>query len=706
MEAELLEQNHGLWKIKWDDWKFNQQNIPLKIEGILLWDDNTNDIVLPHFIMVQDNWIFIDLDLINSWTEFVNFINEVFREHYFKDLDYTTFSKLIFDFEWYKKDHDWKIQIASNIEKFDNERRKKYQRPTNFNKYSAEYTFSTMYDTIEINWKLVEVEFIQNIDEFISAMWWYGIKFWLKIEEIQKKINLKQNERIIIAEYEQFIKWIDSKLLTLVNLWLDFELKTKTWWFIDLKWYKRVFPQIKAWTRIYQKIDLVPWCHWMNILWEEIRAPEVKDIKIESLIETEKSWVKIVREAWVQFIEAEIDGYVVPIQWNYNSQKIWEDESHLVEVQIWEIKSKVKITKEINLWIIWPDTWNIETYWELEAKWISSWYYVKANKSTIKWEITWCLSCINNIEINWNVTWWEHFRKEKIWAETIQDWKIVSNEWNISIKWNLYMKSFIQALKWDIDLVNSELSIVIWKNIKVKNATKTIFIWDNIEVDWICTDCVFICTNSINAKNFQTTTNNENTIFILKPVDYQKEWEEYSKKIGVIKEKISQIQIITEQITKENDEILNDKRFKWYQIYKNKLEENKNWVTEEIKKLLTQNQEWYEWQINKLTQNNAKIAKVNDILSGLENNLDSLNIEFFRIIKLSNSLVKPRVVIRLNRWELKILALDLSSLWTIEKLSLEVISQLADFKNLLTKKSFDFSLIHATSSSSVDFEYK
>lgn len=661
------------------------------------------ELQIPHFIIASDNQIIINLELINSREELLTFFDEIFKEHYFEDLNYHEFSELIFNFYSYKEKNK-QIILCRWIKEFDNDRKSKYQKPSfNWIK-SAEYTFSTLYEKKIINWKEVEVEVELSIDEFIAAMWSYWLKFWLKIDEIKKAFIEKQTSRLKIAEYEDYIEWIDSKFLSLVNLWIDNELKTNSDWTINLQEYKRVFPQISAETKIYQKIEKTPWINWMDIEWNIIIAPQVKDLDIRELLEESDSWLKILDENWFQFIVSEVDWYIVPLQWNYDSKKFAEDENNLVQVKISQIKNKLKLTKELSLWVIWPDTWKIKTFWKVKAKWVISTYSIEAWDIEIVWEVNWNLYATRNVIVKWNITWWKHSKTVKNWVKTISDWEIISKEWNIAIIWNVFFKSLIKALKWNISLLDIEESIVIWKNIKVKNARKTIFIWDNITIEWTSSDCLYIITKSINAQTFNATENNENIIFVCEPYSYKEDEKKIEDQINSLSQKISEIQKIINQITTENEQILNDKKFTWYQSYKTKLEQDQNLVPENIKKLLVENEKWYNEQLEKLRINNSKIKKINPALDELKKWLEELKNQQISIInnKLNNS--SPFINVKINRWLIKMFLLRLNK-YNITDFTEEDLLKLLDIKNLLEKKYFQYESVEATWSSNIAWKY-
>jgi len=653
--------------IKWDE------TVKTNIQLLLA----NNQIQIPHFIEVSDDEIYVNLELINFREEIIAFFDEIFKELFFEDLDYKIFDEIIFNFDKLKS-NSGKIKIAKSIVSFDKNRRDKYQRPNiNWNK-SAEYTFSRLYEEINNWWKVVEVEVKFNIDEFIAAMWNFWIKHWLKIEEIKKAFNESQISRITIAEFTNYVPWIDARFLSLVKLWVDHQLKRTKDWNFDLQEYERVFPQIQANTKIYQKIEKVPGQNWMDILWRQIIAPQVKDKSIFELIDWIDSWLKIEKDSGIDFIVAEKDWYIVPLQWYYDSKKYWEDEWKIVEIKIWEIINKLKLTSELTLWIVWPNTWRINTFWKVFSKWVDSTYSITCWESEISGEVNWCIYAKNDIKINWNVSWWNHTRTWKNWAITIIDWQIISEQWNIELIWNAFSKSLIKALKWNIDIGSAEESIIIWKEIRAKNARKTIFIWDNITIEGNCNDCLFIVTKNLNIQSLTNNDNNENIVFVCKANnDIENQYNE-------IQESIDKLKLLIENISNENNSILNDKKFLWYRTFKEKLENDKNAVPENIKKLLNENESWYNTQIEKLRENNNKLITLN-------NKLDELKEQVSKLAKIKNNTILPRIIVKNNKWEMKIFLLDINWKNNISELSEDDVKKILDIRNFLAKKYFNYS---------------
>lgn len=685
-----------LWNIISDGLNPEVVDVSEKVSDVI-WNITTLkewQILLPAFAKIIGEELFIDLEENISKENFIDFINNVFKNDcYFKNLDYEIFKKIIYDLNSYKSSLENKnLKLSWIIKRFDIDRKSKYQEPKKDGKDSAEYSFCKLYEDIEVDWKTIEKDVFLDIDEFIASMWNYGIRYWLDIVKIEDIIKNKKSDRIIIAKSLDPIPWIDARLLTMINLWMDSELQTKTGGLINLKNYKRVFPQIKSWVKIYQKINKTPWYNWINIYWEEILPLAPKDIVLEDIIEEIDSWVKIVEELWIKFIISEIDGYITPLQWKYNSQKVWEDEKHLMELNIDQIIWKLKITKEIDLGIVWPDTWDISTFWDIKAKWLFKWYSIKSNKLEVTWEVSWDILCKNDININWHVNWWHNS-------------KIISIEWNILIKWNVFLNSHIQALNWLVDLQNIETSTIIWKKIKIKNARKTIFIWEDIEIEWVCSDCIFILTNTLSANTIQLKQNTENSIFIIAPPNFEQEIEKCSKQINEINDKKNKIELLIIKIKESNKQITNNEKIQNYLKIGKKIKEKSPLTKEEIdiykRDTWFYNQELAKYKSNLENQNKLE----NEILS-INIDLEKLNLDLEKFVELTSKQINPKINIKTNIGSLRVYSLDFKPYKSIQDFSIEDLKILTDMKIFLSQKYFKYVLKDTFSSWSVSLQYK
>lgn len=651
------------------------------------------------FVEMNDDWVYINFENIWLRNEFISFVDHVFKNDlYFEGLDYEKFSKILYDFFSFT----WtKIRICKSIKKMNQDRIKKYTKPMIFKSDQAEYTFSKVYDQIEENWKLIEIESNLNIDEFVARMWIFWIRYWLKIDEIKEIMKQKKAQRLIIAESLPAEKWIDARLLTLVNLWRDYELKIKSWWNLDLKTYKRTFPQIGENIKLYQKIDLVPWINGMDIKADLILPETPKDI---NLLELCWEWVEVIEQEWIKFISSIVSWYVTPLQWDYNSKKVWETEKNLMEVSQEQIKWQVKVTKAIELWVVWPETWNIQALWDVTIKWVNNWYFVESKNTNCIWDVYWNLFSENNIEINWNVTWWEHQQSHEQWVRIVRDWKIISFYWNITLKWNALSKSFLQALNWSIEVNNSEASVIIWQNIKVKNARNTIFIWENIEVE-NATDCMFISTKDVKIIQTKIVRNHENVIFILKPEDYEKKYEEVWILINDLTEKNWRLNQIIADITAKNQQIIWDKMVIWYSNILKKFKNDKNSLIPKELEIMTKMNSWYNQKISEYTENTKKLSQAKELWDKIQTDLEKLNQNFQRLSKLKELQINPKIEIWLNQGPLKILWLIFDNYKQLKDFTQEEIDWLVDLKSLFEKKKFKYELLLETGDSKVIWSF-
>jgi len=72
------------------------------------------------------------------------------------------------------------------------------------------------------------------------------------------------------------------------------------------------------------------------------------------------------------------------------------------------------------------------------------------------------------------------------------------------------------------------------------------------------------------------------------------------------------------------------------------LENDKNAVPENIKKLLDENEAWYNGQIEKLRENNNKLI-------GLNKKLDELKEQISELAKIKSNTILPRIIVKSNK---------------------------------------------------------
>lgn len=652
------------------------------------------------FIEISDDGLYINPDNIQTRQDFINFVQHVFNNNfYFENLDYVLFQELMFDFVKKK----WqKYKLCQQIKTISPERIKKYSNPMNFKNSQAEYTFSPVYDDVEQDWKTIEVQTKLNIDEFIARMWCFGIKYWLKILDIQEAILSSKNQKIIIAETQPPLEWIDARILALLNLWKDHEMMMKTWGMIDLKLYKRVFPQVRENTKLYQKIESIAWDHGMDI-WGNI-IPEIppKDINLK---EISAEWVHIVQEGGIDFIVSTVSGYVTPLQWDYHSKDYNETENNLVQLTSEQIKWQVKVTKNVQLSIIWPETGSVKALGDIYALWVLGWYEVEWINVETKWDVYGNISAMGDISITGNVTWGEHRQSQWVGVKLMKDGQVISEKGNIQVVGNALSRSRLQALNGKLEVNNAEAAILIGKDIVVKNVRNSIIIGENILVEWMLVDCLVICTKKFIAKQTLIHHNQENIIFYIKPEDYEWAFQKISQILNQTNERSQKLTQLLDVLTKENQEIQQDKRIL---ILSNiiKKSRQKESLTSQEATLLSQFLEWYNSKILKYEENRKKIIHAHELARKLQEELEKLTKDFNKLSVLKQEQINPEIEIGYNKWMLKILALQLEVYKTIWEFEKEDIEKLIHLKQLFSQQNLSYEQMLNTTESKVHYKMK
>lgn len=680
--------------ISWNSDEANNNNSQLhSLQSSVSGDvfDIINYIQGFRFVEVSDNGLCINTNLIQSQQEFMIFVDHTFKNNfYFEWLDYEIFSKIIFDYQ----SLEWeKIKLCNSLKSIPEERRKKYTQPTLYKKAQAEYTFCKLYDEVEENGKIVEKEFQFNIDEFIARMWLFGIKFWLKIDDIIQIIHSGQTQRILIADTLPPTPWEDAKLITLVNLGKDCELQRKFGWNLDLKNYKRVFPQVVTGIKLYKKIELKPWINGMNIQAEIITPDTPQDISLEDI-----AWegVVVVEENGQKFLTSSRAWYVTPLQGNYSSKEVGESEKKLMEISIWEIKEKLQVTKEIQLWVVGPETGNIEALWDVHITGMIRWYNATAYNIVSIGETHGSLYAKNDIKIVWNVSGWIHKQTQDGILKILKDGQIISEKWNISITGNILNRSHIQALEWIIECDNVEASVIVWKDIKLKNARGTICIWEEITIEWQAIDCLFICTKTFQAKQTTTYKNSENILFILKPEDYEAAYQKVWELLKALQTKSSKLHDIITQLQQENKDIAEDKRIQLFSLIIKKHQARKE-LTPQEQKIFSSLWDWYKTKVAKYEENRKKLEQAHLLSSQMQKDIEKLSQDFNRLSALKQEQINPSVEIQFNQWTLKLLWLIFEKYKKISELTQEDIDNLLDIQGLFSQKHAKYETILQTS---------
>lgn len=654
------------------------------------------------FISISDE-IFIDFSILTSRNQFISFIDSLFSDNFYLEwLDYDLFSKIMFDFSSLEKQ---KFKLSTSIKKIKESRLKKYSKPIIYDWLQAEYTFSKIFDQIEEDWKIKEIEEVLDIDEFIAMMWNYGIKYWLKVKEISEIISWKKSQKIVIANHTPPTPGKDAYLKSLKYFWIDLSLLGIE--NMDFKNYKRVFVEFPANTKLYEKVDLVEWDNGMNILWLSIPPDKIpKDIDLQKLL---WEWVSLKIEDWKTFIESRVSWFITPPQWVYNSKNTKEKDWKFLDVSIEDIFNPIKITSYIDFWEVWPKTWNIQTEHNISITWLNSWYFVRAWEIKSFWEISWNLVWNWDIIIEKNVI-WKSEMQENIFS-WIDDGQIRSKNWNITIKWKVLFHSVISALNWDININIAQTSIIFWKNIEIFSARSCFIFWENIKITWELIDCIIISSWTVEINNMKTKSK-ENNLFFVKKEDYKSKIQEISNLLEETSSELLEMQSLTEKLLNENSILSKDSRSKIIIPILKKIKD-KIQLTVEEKDFYLKNNSWF-LESFQVYQNNKKIIEeFNKKTTQLIKKIDLLKEEFKKFSNLLESLKNQpnnslKIKTNQSQWYLWYINIPWFTTFgdlTIEHLiKLNASKNMANYSSLLDiEKLFEIEKIQDLSIWSIDF---
>lgn len=298
---------------------------------------------LPSFVIQKENGVFIQLEDIWNRAVFHSFLVYIFTSgYYFQNTNYVCIHKLLYHFEDTQKrfteiakkwNQKAEIKIASSIETFDPQRSQLYTKPKIArDKTSAEYFFCPVYmDKIDENNETKEVLAEINIDEFIAAMWKYGIQFWLDIETIKKSIQENISVRKVIAQSQNPSPSTDAKIEPVISFkierWAREAIRGEK---IDFLVYAQGFVEVWADTPLYKKIHRVQGETGWLLSGESLEPRIPKDIKMEDFV-----WERVYVEKrdGVEYIISGESGFP-RLEINPKHQEAWPTKIHIDKVML------------------------------------------------------------------------------------------------------------------------------------------------------------------------------------------------------------------------------------------------------------------------------------------------------------------------------------------------------------------------------------
>lgn len=644
-------------------------------------------------VQVKEDGVFIDVSSLTR-QRFMSYVDSVFtNNYYFEWLDYALFSQLIFnpsDIKWNPNYTGYQIKMCDKIAFLSPERAKKYHKPMIFgkNKDQAEYTFSPLYDEVlDENGKTIEVRILLNRDEFIAKMWLYGIRYGLQIPAIEEALIAPKEKKVLIAEALPSTPWQDAYLQTLVALWQDLQIQS-TNGKLDWKNYARVFPQVPAWKKMYQKIPLQDGKIGMNIAWDQLLPTEPEDFSMYKLC-----WegTSLIQESDIEYIVSSQAGYVQPVIGHYDSKTCGEKEGKKVKVSIAQIQWPVAVTREIQLGTIGPKTGNIDATGDVSIQWeIIHDYWVKAENLKCIGDVNGSIYVQNNANIAGNIIWSSGKQYIKFW-EFSQNGQVVSQKWNINIQGKVLSNAILQAQHGNITAMWVESSIVIGKNIQLQSLRSSIVIWEDIQIENV-TNSIIICTHKVSIHSLVSLKESGNIIFIIKPKEYKTESEKIWNQIHSLTESSQKISWLIESFEQKNLQIKEDPMIREIMRIKRKQAEKQPISPEEQKKLqdgLT----WYVSKIKDFQSNSEELKKLKEAFHRHSDALVKLSTSFQKLVELQKIVTEPEVNIALSQSQTKLAYLVVENFEDFSQLSQETLNQLSHYRDMIQNKTFPIQMI-------------
>ncbi|MBW7954524.1 hypothetical protein H3C61_01800 [Candidatus Gracilibacteria bacterium] len=635
-------------------------------------DSVLNIINKTNFISFLEDGIYLDISRIKSRDDFISFVGDFFgRGFYFKDLDYKLFSDIIFDIEKIEGNN---IKLASSIEKIDEKKAQKYQKPFIYNGLQSEYIFSKIYSDIEEDGKTKEIEVFLDIDEFIAQMWNYGIRFGLKIDDIKKEIKLPTNKKILIADYIEPTLPIDESLQSMQFFGQDLSLDK------DYKNYKRSYITFPKLSKLYKIEPAIYGKNGLNILGEYIKpTKEPKKIDLNKII---GEGVELLEQDGNIYIISSIDGFVSPPQGNYNSKNTIEKDKKFITLNIDEILNPIKVTEHIEFGEIGPKTGNIITEYSVLIKGLKSEYIVRAKNISSYGENCGSMSSYNDINIDGNVI-GKMERQENIFSMT-EDGQIISLNGNIKVNGKVLFNNVLSAVKGRIDLYSIENSIIFGKDIEIVNARRCFIFGENIKITGQLIDSIVISTQTIDIAS-TSHKDRENCIYFLRGENYENKIKEINNIISDLLEKLAENKLNIQEIIKENELLMKDENnFKVLSIIKKK-KSNLD-ISQDENNFLRNNYQLFLDAFDLIKNNKIKLESLNQSQELIIKKIEELKINLVKyndLISNNQNKSKKSLKIKINQSNFKLKYLILPGFVDFSGLNMEELKSLNIFKDNL-----------------------
>jgi len=298
-----------------------------------LADLHEGQIALPRFFTKRDNGLFVDLTRLESTGDLKTAVDRIFSsDAYFLDLDYERFSKLLFGAdpsEAGKAEKDGKatslIRFASDIVAFPTPRRALY-KGVKISNGVAEYFFEQVYlesvvdepiigedadgakVVVGFEKKITSERAALTFDEFVADLWLKGIHFGIDAAAVRAAIKSGETGRIIIAQRQDALLGKSADIQELAEeIHRDDAPRMLPDGRVNLRQFQNRFPQINKGVRLIKKIPLVLGTTGYEISGNPIEPPIPKDFDLAALSGPGTA-VEINREG--EFIVSKQDGFL------------------------------------------------------------------------------------------------------------------------------------------------------------------------------------------------------------------------------------------------------------------------------------------------------------------------------------------------------------------------------------------------------------
>lgn len=293
------------------------------IDSIVATSPDELELVLPGFIVQQEDGVHIDLDNLPSPRELERMVDRIFSTgHLLRDLDPAGLQSILYALE---PPTAGLVRIASRIEEFAPERRPLY-RPAKIVDGTAEYMFEPVQleKTVEVPLYTTDEEGVEtqtgteeqtvfepttlDFDEFVACAWRQGVRFGLDAAKVRELIASGRTERAVIASARPPTPGVDAGILEQSDaLHRNNAPRRRADGRVDLQQFTNRFPQIREGTRLLMKTPRLlgrPGCALDGAGIE----PEIpQDLDLQTLA---GEGTRIEREEGCEYLVAALNGFL------------------------------------------------------------------------------------------------------------------------------------------------------------------------------------------------------------------------------------------------------------------------------------------------------------------------------------------------------------------------------------------------------------